>query len=199
MWIDKIYEKYRRRTDEIEFPEVEKPKKEFECDFDRLSKILPSNYFDLNSYKEEPYDPVFMKKAGIFCISLAILVLSLTLYMLYHCKKSSCADCLLNLHKLPCDSCKSYAKEFINNVTSVDYTNVVPYKLLVYLRYSDNNTCSPVYCIYNNIWKSETHYEKCYYSNLIFNTIVLFLLLYFAHRLSMVSFKHSMPAVVPNK
>ncbi|UKJ88180.2 hypothetical protein MACJ_000624 [Theileria orientalis] len=195
MWVDRFYEKYKYTTSEIHLPVPEKTGEEHECGIDRLSKILPNGYFNIDLFREDPVDLKYLRRKGFIFLSLGVLAFALSLYMIYHCQRASCSDCLENLDKFPCDSCKS---AFRDHTPSPERFGLwIPRKLLTYLQHSDVNTCSPTYCVYNNVWASSTHYEKCYYSTLAFNTFLWLLAMRIVRWLAMLCFKHSLPAVIP--
>ncbi|UKK00586.2 hypothetical protein MACK_000660 [Theileria orientalis] len=192
---NRFYEKYKYTTSEIHLPEPERTREEHECGIDRLSKILPKDYFNIDLFREDPVDLKYLRRKGFVFLGLGLLAFALSIYMIYHCQRASCSDCLENLDKFPCDSCKS---AFRDHTPSPERLGLwIPRKLLTYLQHSDVNTCSPTYCVYNNIWSSSTHYEKCYYSTLVFNTFLWFVAMRIVKWLAMLCFKHSLPAVIP--
>ncbi|BAM39268.1 conserved hypothetical protein [Theileria orientalis strain Shintoku] len=195
MWVDRFYEKYKYTTSEIHLPEPEKAGEEHECGIDRLARILPKGYFNIDLFREDPVDLRYLRRKGAIFLALGALALALSLYMVYHCHRASCSDCLENLDRFPCDSCKSALRDHTPSPERLGLP--APRKLLTYLQHSDVNTCSPTYCVVNPLWGSSTHYEKCYYSTLAFNTFLWFLAMRIVKWLAMLCFKHSLPAVIP--
>ncbi|EKX73822.1 uncharacterized protein BEWA_038600 [Theileria equi strain WA] len=183
-WQDALYRRYGYKSQGIVIPKPPERDKEHECDDERLRKLLPERYFGKSAFgwSDSASDASQRKRAGLVLVAISLAVMGFVGYMSFHCYKASCNDCLEHLEKY---SNKSGA----GHVTKIVGEHL-PRKLVLYLENMNRVECHCSVCIYNFFWNAETHFEKCYYSLLVFNTFLAFLMARVVWWLAFIRFKH---------